>query len=279
MKKIGFVDYYLSEWHANNYPEFIANACKALGVDYKVAYAWAELDKSPLDNMTTAEWCEKYGAEKCETLEELCEKSDYIVILAPSDPETHIRYAKVALKYGKRTFIDKTFTTDYKTALEIFDISEKNNTPFFSTSALRYAEELDALDSPSKMIIMCSGLNLPEYMVHMAELVVKKLGIGIKQVSAQTVGNQSVMTVNYNNGKFATMIYGENIPYTLYMADGENEAWRVVESDFFDGMIKDILTFFETGKTSFDTEQTKEVMRLCEMALKAVEAPKTTVTM
>lgn len=279
MKKIGFVDYYLSEWHANNYPEFIANACKALGVDYKVAYAWAELDKSPLDNMTTAEWCEKYGAEKCDTLEELCEKSDYIVILAPSDPETHIRYARVALKYGKRTFIDKTFTTDYKTALEIFDIAEKNNTPFFSTSALRYAEELDALDSPSKMIIMCSGLNLPEYMVHMAELVVKKLGVGIKQVSAESVGNQSVMTVNYNDGKFATMIYGENIPYTLYMADGENEAWRVVESDFFDGMIKDILTFFETGKTSFDTEQTKEVMRLCEMALKAVEVPGTAVTL
>ena len=24
MKKIGFIDYYLDEWHANNYPEMIA---------------------------------------------------------------------------------------------------------------------------------------------------------------------------------------------------------------------------------------------------------------
>ena len=27
MKKIGFVDYYLSEWHANNYPAWIEEAC------------------------------------------------------------------------------------------------------------------------------------------------------------------------------------------------------------------------------------------------------------
>ena len=38
MKKIGFVDYYISEWHANNYPAWI----DALGCDYKVTHAWAE---------------------------------------------------------------------------------------------------------------------------------------------------------------------------------------------------------------------------------------------
>ena len=26
MKKVGFVDYFLDEWHANNYPEMIKNA-------------------------------------------------------------------------------------------------------------------------------------------------------------------------------------------------------------------------------------------------------------
>ena len=42
MKKIGFIDYYLSEWHANNYPDFI----KKLTDDYEVAYACAEKDVS-----------------------------------------------------------------------------------------------------------------------------------------------------------------------------------------------------------------------------------------
>ena len=42
MKKIGFVDYYISEWHANNYPAWIRQANEKLGTDYAVSYAWAE---------------------------------------------------------------------------------------------------------------------------------------------------------------------------------------------------------------------------------------------
>ena len=57
MKKIGFVDYYLSEWHANNYVGWIKEACSKLGTDYEVAYAWAEINKSPIDGVTSEEWC------------------------------------------------------------------------------------------------------------------------------------------------------------------------------------------------------------------------------
>ena len=109
MKKIGFVDYYISEWHANNYPAWIKEVCQKMGAQYQIAYAWAELDVSPEDNISTAEWCAKYGIERCMTLKELCEKSDCILVLAPSNPEKHLAYAEEVLKYGKRTYIDKTF--------------------------------------------------------------------------------------------------------------------------------------------------------------------------
>ena len=98
MKKIGFVDYFISEWHANNYPAWIERICAEMGADYKVAYAWAELDTSPVDGISTAEWCEKFGAERCATIDELCEKSDVIVILSPSNPETHLRYAEAVME-------------------------------------------------------------------------------------------------------------------------------------------------------------------------------------
>ena len=51
MKKIGFVDYYLSEWHANNDPAWFAEVAP----DYQIAYAWAEKDVSPRDGVTSAE--------------------------------------------------------------------------------------------------------------------------------------------------------------------------------------------------------------------------------
>ena len=47
--KIGFIDYYLDEWHANNYPELIKELS---GGDMEVAYAYGHID-SPIGGMTT----------------------------------------------------------------------------------------------------------------------------------------------------------------------------------------------------------------------------------
>jgi len=272
MKKIGFVDYYISEWHANNYPAWIDRIAADMGVDYKVAYAWAELDSSPVDGITTAEWCEKFGAEPCATIDELCEKSDIIVILSPSNPETHLRYAEAVLKYGKRTYIDKTFAPDAEVAKEIFALGEKYGAPFFSTSALRYATELDAVDAPDSILLTGGGSNLPEYFIHLGEMVVKKMG-AVKCVKATANGSQWIIGAKTASGKDATMIWGSSMPYNAYMTKDGKETWKSLRSPFFDGLIADMLSFFETGKASFETSETLDVMALRDAALKAVETP------
>ncbi|MBR6579472.1 MAG: Gfo/Idh/MocA family oxidoreductase [Clostridia bacterium] len=272
MKKIGFVDYFISEWHANNYPAWIDRIAAEMGVDYKVAYAWAELETSPVDGITTAEWCEKFGAEPCATIDELCEKSDVIVILSPSNPETHLRYAEAVLKHGKRTYIDKTFAPDSAVAKEIFALGEKYGTPFFSTSALRYATELDAVDAPDSLLVTGGGSNLPEYFIHLGEMVVKKMG-AIQSVKATANGSQWIIQAKTTSGKDATMIWGASMPYGAYMTKSGKETWKSLKSPFFDGLIADMLNFFETGKASFDCAETLEVMALRDAALAAVENP------
>ena len=148
MKKIGFVDYYISEWHANNYPKWIKSICEQTGYEYELAYVWAEKDISPVDNRTTDEWCAAYGAEKCETVDELCRKSDVIFILAPSNEEKHLPYAEKVFPFGKPTYVDKTFAECYESGAAIFEIAKKYNTPFFSSSALRYSDAFDGYDDP-----------------------------------------------------------------------------------------------------------------------------------
>lgn len=101
MKSIGFIDFYISEWHANNYPAWIKEAAGELGFEYEVKYAWAQQYVSPVDGRNTDRWCEAMGVTRCETVEELCEKSDVLIVLAPSNPEKHIELAKMALPYGK----------------------------------------------------------------------------------------------------------------------------------------------------------------------------------
>lgn len=276
VKKIGFVDYYLSEWHANNYPAWIEEACQRLGLDYKVAYGWAEEYLSPVYGKNTDEWCAEFGVERCETLAELCEKSDVIVILAPSDPNKHLGYAEEVLKYGKRTYIDKTFAPDLATAKKIFALSQQYGTPFFSSSALRYATELDRYEGCTQMITMGSGSNLAEYVIHQIEMIVKKLGYGAERIRAERFGEQTYLHIAYGDDRTATMIFAPSLPFAVYMANGESKGespvYTQVTSPFFEGLIADMLRFFETGEPSFDGRETLEVMKIREGAILARES-------
>ena len=57
MRSIGFIDFYLSEWHANNYPAWLSEVNEKNGTDFAVKYAWAEQGVSPRDGVTSEEWC------------------------------------------------------------------------------------------------------------------------------------------------------------------------------------------------------------------------------
>ena len=273
VKKIGFVDYYISEWHANNYPQWIKEVCDATGAEYSVAYAWAELDISPKYGESTDEWCERMCVEKCNTIDELCKKSDVIVILAPSDPETHLKYAEAVLKYGKPTYIDKTFAPDLATAKKIFSIAENYNVPFFSTSALRYGEELDTSFDCREIITTGSGSDLAEYIIHQVEMVVKKLGVGAERIKAERAGKQVHFRVSYGDGRVASMVFAPSIPFTVYMAgDGsEKPVYKPVKSEYFKSLMADMVRFFDEKTVSFDIAETLEVMKIREGAIRAFE--------
>lgn len=273
MKTIGFVDYYISEWHANNYPAWIKKANDELGYDFTVKYAWAEKNVSEVDGRTTDEWCKDYGIEKCDSIAELCEKSDYILILAPSDPEKHLGYAEKVLSYGKNTYIDKTFAPDYNTAKKIFAVGEKYGTKFFSTSALRYATELtDYAQKCDAVTVFGSGLSVEEYVIHQTEMLVKLMGIGATKVRCERAEDQYNIRFEYADGRKANMIFCETygLPAGFIPHTKQSESSYVpVNSDFFVGLIKDILKFYKTGDLPFDPQETLEVMKIREAIIKA----------
>lgn len=271
MKTIGFIDYYISEWHANNYPAWIDEVNRKTGADFVLGYAWAQLDKSPVDGRTTEEWCKAFHAVKCESIAEICEKSDYLMILAPSNPEKHLAYAEEALKYGKATCIDKTFAPDCETAKKIYGIAEKYGTTIFSSSALRYSDELKAYDCNARTIATTGGgSNLPEYIIHQIEMVVKCMGCGAQKVTVTKIGDRSTCNILYGDGRSAVMTYAPRLPFTVCPTgkDGETDFYNV-SSPFFVNFIGDVLNFFATGKPSFEKAQTIEAMRIRDGVLKA----------
>ena len=261
--KLGFIDYYISEWHANSYVNWIPEASD----NFCVKYAWAEEYVSPVDNVNTDEWCKKNNVEKAESIQELCEKSDCIVILAPSNPEKHLEYAREALKYGKKVYIDKTFAPNLKEAKEIFGIAKKYNSKFFSTSALRYADELQSVEGSRNLITTGGGSNIEEYIIHQVEMAVKILKSEPVSFNTHIQGNQKIWNVFFENGSSWTGIFSPYLPFSIC----SDNQYTTVCSQFFNKFIEDMLNFFKTGTTSFDTNETLTVMRLRDGILSALK--------
>ena len=122
--KIGFIDYYLDEWHANNYPQMIKDLS---GGKYEVAYGYGMID-SPLGGMTNREWAEKNRITLLSDIEEVIAKSDCLIVLSPDNPEMHEELCRLPLQSRKPVYVDKTFAPDRACAERIFAHAKAHQT-------------------------------------------------------------------------------------------------------------------------------------------------------
>ena len=266
--RIGIVDYYLSEWHANNYPAWLLKASEVLGIEATVTVAWAEKEISPVDGVSTDEWCQKQGVARAESLEALCRDCDAIMVLAPSDPEKHLEYAKVVLPFGKPTFIDKTFAPNLGEARQIVALAEQYGTPMFSSSALRFADELESLKGSRGLIFTAGGSNLPEYLIHPLEMAVKTLDEPIDHVWVERQGKQYLLGAETASGARVTVVFAQKLPYTVAAEDATGSAsYAAIRSDFFGGLMRAILQFFETKIPPVKADETLQIMQLRDALL------------
>jgi hypothetical protein len=283
MKKIGFIDFFLDEWHANNYPEWIREDCKTAGWDMDLSYAWAKTGKP--EGLDTASWCEKYGVEALSSIDELVKKSDYIIVLSPDNPEYHEELSRIPLMSGKPVYIDKTFSPDLLSGMRMFELACKYSTPMFSTSALRFSKEL--ADYPNAKVNRDSlefaatlgpGL-FTNYSVHQLEMIVLLMGTGVKRLKCLSTRNARSLILEYGDGRRASMLQMQELPFQVSLQLKSGEGVFISQcSDMFPRLIHEILDFFETGKSPVPREETLEVMALIEVGLKAVTKDDTWIT-
>lgn len=276
MKKIGFIDYFLDEWHANNYPAWIQASSK--GSDFTIGYAWAAMDKP--GGLTTRAWCDKFGVQMMPSREALIEASDCLVLLSPDHPEQHETLAREALRSGKPTYIDKTFAPDYATALRLFALAEESGTPLYSTSALRYAAELNWLKEQNKTqqdvtFVSARGPGVfANYAIHQLEMIVKAMGPGAVRALAAGTQDAPVITYMYGDGRSCLINHLPWAGFSLAIQTGDQKGAAFnITSDFWKLFIEDLLLFFETGKPPVDQAETCAAMAMIEAGRKALARP------
>lgn len=273
MKKVGFIDYYLDEWHANNYPEFFK---KVSGGEMQVCSAFGEID-SPIGGMTNAEWSAKYNIPLASSIDEVIDKSDCLVVLAPDSPETHLRLTDKALKSGKRVYIDKTFALTRADAEAIFENADKHSTPCYSSSALFFSDEIQKIDKNGILRINSSSHGyLKQYAIHQVEQIVALMGSDVRRL--MLVGSEAnpLIVIEYKDGRYAQM---NHYIYADFKLDIGYEDGRLntveIKSDYFANCINSMVNFFNTGDIPVSHEQTIGVISIIEGIYKALEAPGT----
>lgn len=276
IKKIGFIDYYLDEWHANHYPEWIRQLSNGA---YAVSYAYAEID-SPLGGRSTAQWCRDMQIQQCLTAQELTQKSDFIIVLSPDNPEMHWPLCQEALRSGKRVYVDKTFAPTAQIARDLFALAEAHGTPMWSSSALRFAKERMALPEKEAEFVLLSGPGEAEnYLIHQVEPMVCILKQKAQRVQYSQTKSTAHFTVQFEDGKLGNMnlLGGGDFVTTVKYQDGEV---RMLSSatEMFEGLIWQILQFFETGHIPVSKEETIEIAGIIEAAHQAENAPGSWVT-
>ena len=272
MQKIGFIDYYLDEFHANHYPEWIKSLSKG---ELEVCYAYAECD-SPTGR-TTEDWCGQNGIRQVKTIEELVEKSDCLVVLSPDNPERHESLCRLPLASGKRVYVDKTFAEDRETALRIFKNAESHGTPCFSSSALRFASEYSGIEKDNIQNLSSWGPgSLEVYSIHQIEPIVMLMGAGAKRVLYTGTEQWPALVIEFNDGRRASLSHhGYNCPFSMVVDFAQDSESKLisVKSDYFGLFVSEMADFFLTGKLKASHEETVAVISIREAGIKASKNP------
>ncbi len=274
MKKIGFIDYYLDEFHANNYPEMIK---KQSNGRYEVCYAYAKID-SPIGGMTSKEWSAKYKVELLDTIEEVIEKSDLLIVLSPDNPEMHLELTDLALKSGKLVYVDKTFAPDKETAIKIFENADKHGTKCFSSSALRFVTELKKIDTDKIYKVYSEGPGSYEiYSIHQIEPIMSLMKCRAKRVMAISDKAHPSLVIEFEDGRYAQMYQriaeGPRSFRITACYDDNTADIHKIESDYFSLFIDAMIEFFDTGVVPVPHEQTIDVIAVRQAGFKAFETP------
>ena len=268
MKKIGYIDYYLDEWHANSYISWIKEAS---GGEMEVAYAYGHIT-APTTGMTTDQWCEKHKIEKCETIAELVEKSDYLIVLSPDNSEMHVELSELALRSGKPTFVDKTFADSKAAAEQIFGFAE--NTKMFSSSALRFSEKLAAVKKEDISSVISTGGGRPgNYIIHQLEPIAVLMGTDVAKVqyTGNGVNYSWVLQFADNRTAFINILPGGSFESKIVHKDSTETI--AIDDDFFMRFIEVLIRFYNGEAEPICRKETIKIMAIRETCLKAMETP------
>lgn len=230
-----------------------------------------------VDNFTK-QLREKYGLEIVDSIEQLCQKVDGI-LLESVDGRPHLAQAQPVIEAGLPMFIDKPMAGSLKDVIEIFRLAEQAKVPCWSSSSLRYALGVADMKKSGALgdILGCDVYSpcslephhpdLYWYGVHGVEILYSIMGTGCQRVTRTHSEGCDVVVGHWQDGRIATF-RGIRAGKSGYGARvyGSKSIQSTGEYGGYGALVEEIVRFFKTGKVPVPADETIELFAFMSAA-------------
>ena len=175
------------------------------------------------------------------------------------------------------TFVDKPFACSWADALEMAELAKKTGALLWSSSALRFAEEVQTLTAKDSQFGAVQGVmtfgpalraeenpGLLHYGIHAAEVLFALMGPDCEQVSCLHRADVDLVTATFSDGRLASLrgsrsgsrAYG----FTAFCENGV--VHELVSTRFaYRNLCQAIVESFQTGQPAVPVETTLTLIR------------------
>ena len=217
------------------------------------------------------------GVEIVDSIPALLEKVD-VVLLETVDGRPHLEQAFPVFQARKPMFVDKPFAGSLEDAVAMFELARYYSAPVFSSSSLRYTENVAAIrdgvvgavlgaDVVGPCALEPTHPDLFWYGIHGVEMLYAVMGVGCEQVTRVHAADQDVVVGQWSGGRlgvFRGMRAGR--PGYGGTVFGETGNHPTGPYGGYRPLVAEIVAFFRTNQPPVSAEETLELFAFMEAA-------------
>jgi predicted dehydrogenase len=224
-----------------------------------------------------AKQLEESGVEIVDSVEAAAARADAI-LLESVDGRVHLdQFRRVAA--GKPVFIDKPAAASVADFVAIMQIAERTNTPFFSSSALRFCPEVQRVAADKSIgNVLGAATSTPYqtephhpdlfwYGIHGVEALATLLGPGCEQVERRDTKSGALLIGKWRDGRqgavWALSTPNPAYSFTVY---GDKSVASATGFSGYANLVEQICDFFVSRKPPVKSTETLELLALMEAA-------------
>jgi predicted dehydrogenase len=233
----------------------------------------------------TAELRDTWKIELVGSIDELLRRVDAVMITSV-DGRVHLAQARPVLAARKPLFIDKPFTAGVRDALEIARLARESGTPVFSSSSLRFTDDVQGIKRDPRVEQVLGAIawgpatlephhpDLFWYGIHTVETLYTFMGPGCERVTRTHAPGADVVVGHWKDGRIGVMRgirdgaspYGQVVFGPKAVVSTPAASNPAVKRSSYHGLMSQVVEFFKTGKSPVPIDETIEIMAFMEAA-------------